>query len=198
MWARRMWELFSTTLLIEVEVAILKYGSPLHFLKSSVRRRKKSPHARARLASPVGAKGARRLREWSAEIRLFALQDCGLAKINSWYCAAAEASPVRLLTCTSDRTSRSPKPSSLWSCTGRRRIRFLGCAIRAIALNFHNGSSSIQVRRRYVPAYSSSTASSSPSTSHWRLRRRLQHQWIRHRPHSTICVTNDHSYSQQV
>jgi hypothetical protein len=47
-----------------------------------VRRRKKSPHARARLASPVGAKGARRLREWSAEIRLFALQERGLAKIN--------------------------------------------------------------------------------------------------------------------
>jgi hypothetical protein len=30
--SKGMWELFSTTLLVEVEVAILKYGSPLHFL----------------------------------------------------------------------------------------------------------------------------------------------------------------------
>jgi hypothetical protein len=65
-----------------MEVAILKYGSHLHFLKSSVRRRKRSPHACARLASAVGAKGVRRLREWSVEIRLFALQERGLAKIN--------------------------------------------------------------------------------------------------------------------
>jgi hypothetical protein len=37
---------------------------------------------------------------------------------------------------------------------------------RVPAPNFHNRSSSIQVRRRYVPAYSSSTAPSSYSTSH--------------------------------
>ena len=42
-----VWELFSTTLPVEVEVAILKYGSPLHFHKSSVGRRKGSPHARS-------------------------------------------------------------------------------------------------------------------------------------------------------
>jgi hypothetical protein len=48
-----MWELVSTTLLVKVEVTILKYGSPLHFLKSSVRRRKRSPHVRW-LASPGG------------------------------------------------------------------------------------------------------------------------------------------------
>jgi hypothetical protein len=41
-------KLFSTTLLVEVEIVILKYESPLHFLKSSVRRRKRSPHTRAR------------------------------------------------------------------------------------------------------------------------------------------------------
>jgi hypothetical protein len=32
-------------LLVEVEVVILKYGSHLHFLKYSVRRSKRSPHA---------------------------------------------------------------------------------------------------------------------------------------------------------
>jgi hypothetical protein len=31
MWVRWTWELFSTTLLVEVEVTILKYRSPLHF-----------------------------------------------------------------------------------------------------------------------------------------------------------------------
>jgi hypothetical protein len=64
----------------KVEVVILKYRSPLYFLKSSMRRRKRSPHARARLASPGGAKGAdaRHLREWSAEIRLLALRERGL------------------------------------------------------------------------------------------------------------------------
>jgi hypothetical protein len=45
-----MWELFSTTLLVEVKVVILKYGNHLHFLKSSVRRSKRSTHALARLA----------------------------------------------------------------------------------------------------------------------------------------------------
>jgi hypothetical protein len=75
-----MWELFSTTLLIEVEVAILKYGSHLHFLKSSVSRRKRSPHALTRLASWGGAKGvgAQHLREWSTEIWLLALQEHSL------------------------------------------------------------------------------------------------------------------------
>ena len=54
-----MWELFSTTLLVEVEVAILKYGSPLHFLKSSVRRIKEAhTHALACLTGWGGAKGA--------------------------------------------------------------------------------------------------------------------------------------------
>jgi hypothetical protein len=57
-----------------VEVVILKYGSPLQFLKSSVRRRKRNPHARTRLAGP----GARHLREWSAEIRFLALRERGL------------------------------------------------------------------------------------------------------------------------
>jgi hypothetical protein len=50
-----MWKLFSITLLVEVEIVILKYESSLHFLKSSVRRRKRSPHALARLAGPGGA-----------------------------------------------------------------------------------------------------------------------------------------------
>jgi hypothetical protein len=89
-----MWELFSTTLLVEVEVVILKYGSPPHFLKSSVRRSKRSPHARARsprLASPGGAgrrakgAGARHLREWSAEIRLLALRERGLLLLFSFF-----------------------------------------------------------------------------------------------------------------
>jgi hypothetical protein len=81
--SKGMWELFSTTLLVEVEIAILKYGSSLHFLKSIVRRRKKSPHACARslrLAGPGGekGKGARHLREWFAKIRLIALRECDL------------------------------------------------------------------------------------------------------------------------
>jgi hypothetical protein len=36
------WEFFSLTLLMKVKVVMLKYGSPLYFLKSSVRRRKKA------------------------------------------------------------------------------------------------------------------------------------------------------------
>ena len=48
-------ELFSPTLLGKVEVGILKFGRPLHFLKSSVRWRKGSQHACA--SSPGGAKG---------------------------------------------------------------------------------------------------------------------------------------------
>jgi hypothetical protein len=69
-----MWELFNTTLLVEVEVVILKYVSPLHFLKSSVRS-KRSPRMLARLVGRGGAKGAgaRHLREWSTEIRLLLL-----------------------------------------------------------------------------------------------------------------------------
>jgi hypothetical protein len=55
--SKGMWEHFSTTLLVEVEVAILKYGSPLHFLKSSVRRRKRSPHARVRSLASPGQRG---------------------------------------------------------------------------------------------------------------------------------------------
>jgi hypothetical protein len=57
--SKGMRELFSTTLLVEVELLILKYGSLLYFLKSSVRRRKRSPYARvlARLASPGGVNG---------------------------------------------------------------------------------------------------------------------------------------------
>jgi hypothetical protein len=67
-------------LLVEVEVAILKYRSHLHFLKSSTRRRKINPQARARLVRPGGTKGmgAWHLREWSAEIRLLVLQEHGL------------------------------------------------------------------------------------------------------------------------
>jgi hypothetical protein len=78
-----MWELFNTTLLVEVEVVILKYVSLLHFIKSSVRRSKRSPHARA-LASPRRAKGARHLREWSAEIRLLALWERDLLLLFSF------------------------------------------------------------------------------------------------------------------
>jgi hypothetical protein len=82
-----MWELFSTTLLVEVEVVILKYVSPLHLLKSSVRRSKRSPHARS-LALPRqgGAKGtgAQHLREWSAEIRLLALRERDLLLLFSF------------------------------------------------------------------------------------------------------------------
>jgi hypothetical protein len=80
-----MWELFSTTLLVEVEIVILKYGSPLHFLKSSVRRSNRSPHARS-LAWPGGAKGAvaRHLREWSVEIRLLALRERDLLLLFSF------------------------------------------------------------------------------------------------------------------
>jgi hypothetical protein len=80
-----MLELFSTTLLVEVEVVILKCESPLHFLKSSVRRRKRSPHARTQLVSPHGTGrgeaegvGTRHLREWSVKIRLHALRERGL------------------------------------------------------------------------------------------------------------------------
>ena len=36
---RGKWELFSSTLLVELEVAMLKYGSPLHSLKSTMRRK---------------------------------------------------------------------------------------------------------------------------------------------------------------
>jgi hypothetical protein len=78
MCAKRRWELFSPTLLVKVEVAMLKYRSPLHFLKSSVRRRKESPHVQARsprLASQ-GGMGVRHLHEWSTEIWLLALQGC--------------------------------------------------------------------------------------------------------------------------
>jgi len=42
--------------LVQVEVVIFKYGSPPHFLKSSVRRRKGRPHTHARFARPGGAK----------------------------------------------------------------------------------------------------------------------------------------------
>jgi hypothetical protein len=70
-----MWELFSITLLVEVEIAILKYGSPLQFLKSSVRRRKKSPHAHSPRGGGATGAGARHLREWSTEIRLLALRE---------------------------------------------------------------------------------------------------------------------------
>jgi hypothetical protein len=77
-----MWELFSITLLVEVKIDILKYGSPLHFLKSNVRRRKRNPHAYARLPRLAGlgrakGAGARHLREWSAEIQLLALRERG-------------------------------------------------------------------------------------------------------------------------
>jgi hypothetical protein len=85
-----MWELFSTTLLVEVEVVILKYVSPLHFLKSSVRRSKRSPHTRARSPRPAergGAKGAgaQHLREWFVEIRLLALRECDLLLLFSFW-----------------------------------------------------------------------------------------------------------------
>jgi hypothetical protein len=81
-----MWELFSTILLVEVEVVILKYASSLHFLKSSVRS-KRSPHARAHLTSPGRAKGAgaRHLREWSAEIQLLALRERDLLLLFSFF-----------------------------------------------------------------------------------------------------------------
>jgi hypothetical protein len=59
-----MWELFNTTLLVEVEVAILKYGSSLHLLKSSVRRRKKSLHARARSPNRAGRGEERAAPAW--------------------------------------------------------------------------------------------------------------------------------------
>jgi hypothetical protein len=53
------WESFRPTMLVEVEVAMLKYGSPLYFLKSSVRSIKEAhTHALARLAGWDGAKGA--------------------------------------------------------------------------------------------------------------------------------------------
>jgi hypothetical protein len=64
-----------------VKVAILKYGSHLHFLKSSVRRRKRSPHMHARSprrAGRGGAKGAWHLREWSATRSPFAVLVFGL------------------------------------------------------------------------------------------------------------------------
>jgi hypothetical protein len=79
-----MWELFSTTLLVKVEVVIFKYESPLRFLNSSVRRRKRSPQARAHsLALPrltgQGRKGwgagAWHPHEWSAKIQLLALRE---------------------------------------------------------------------------------------------------------------------------
>jgi hypothetical protein len=52
-------ELFSPTLLWKVEVAILKFGRPLHFLKSRVRRERKPTHARSLgFLGKGGAKGS--------------------------------------------------------------------------------------------------------------------------------------------
>jgi hypothetical protein len=78
-----MWELFNTTLLIEVEVVILKYRSHLHFLKSSVRMSKRSLHARALARRAKGA-GAWHLSEWSAEIWLLALRERDLLLLFSF------------------------------------------------------------------------------------------------------------------
>jgi hypothetical protein len=69
-----MWELFSITLLVEIEVVILKYRIPLHFLKSSVRR-KRSPHA---LVSPRWAERDEAKGEWSIKIWLLTLRECSL------------------------------------------------------------------------------------------------------------------------
>jgi hypothetical protein len=41
------WESFRPTLLVEVDVVILKYRSPLHFFNSSVEREKENPNVRS-------------------------------------------------------------------------------------------------------------------------------------------------------
>jgi hypothetical protein len=78
-------------------------------------------------------------------------------------------SPSQAPVCTGDRESRSSKPSSLWSYTRRGWISYLESALRVTAPSFHDGSSSMQVRWRYILAYSSSTALSSSSSTHCQL-----------------------------
>jgi hypothetical protein len=109
---------------------------------------------------------------------------------SSWCCAAAIVSPSRVCACTSDRESRSPKLSSLWSYTGRGWIRFLGSALHATAPNLHNRLSSIQVRRHYVLTYSSSATLSTSSTAY---------QWLRATISNISTTSNDISlYKQKV
>lgn len=48
----------------------------------------------------------------------------------------------------------------------KKMNKVLGSALRATTPKFHDGSSSIQVRWRYVPSYLLSAASSSSSTTH--------------------------------
>ena len=50
---------------------------------------------------------------------------------------------ISVSACTDVRESRPLKPSSLRSCTGRGRIRFLECALRVTTPNFHDESSFI-------------------------------------------------------
>jgi hypothetical protein len=52
------WETFSPPLLVEVNVAMFEYGSPLHYLKSSVRRKEADTRPLALWAGP--GKGRRR------------------------------------------------------------------------------------------------------------------------------------------
>jgi hypothetical protein len=68
---------FSATLLVGGGGNQLIYGSCSHLLKTSMRRRKEV-HTRARSPGVAKGAGARHLREWSAEIRLLALQERGL------------------------------------------------------------------------------------------------------------------------
>jgi len=72
------WELFSPTLLVELEVVMLKYGSPLHSLKSTMRRKEAHTRSLARLPLPGLTKGVRHLCEWSAEILPMSLQGCNI------------------------------------------------------------------------------------------------------------------------
>jgi hypothetical protein len=64
--------------------------------------------------------------------------------------------PSQLFACTGDWASRSPEPLSLWSCIGRRRIRFLGSAFRATAPKLCHGSSSDKIQLHCVPTSSPS------------------------------------------
>ena len=85
----------------------------------------------------------------------------------SSHCCAAIVAPSRAFACTGDRESWCPEPLFLWSCNRRGQMKFMGSVVRAPAPDLHDGSSSIQVRRRCILSRSSlSAAPSTSSTTH--------------------------------
>ena len=99
----------------------------------------------------------------------------------SCYCATIVASLTWAFECNGDQESRSLESSSFWPCTGRAWIRSLVSTLHMTALNLHDRSSSIQVRRHYVPSRLSSTDPTSFSTTHRWLRTTINNSV------STIC-----------